>query len=1080
MPFFCSELRLISHRWLTRLGGAVVIAGVCSLWPLGMAAETATTTATNSIQIAKLTRTNIVDFAKEVLPIFRKSCLPCHNASDAKGSLVMENPVALLKGGETGPAVVPGKGHESLMLKLAARLEKPFMPPKNNKADAQPLTPDELGLMQLWINQGATGAVSNILPPIVWQPLPKELASINAVTITADGRFAACNRGNQVHVYDIPTAQFLTRLADPELAKSGLYKDMEVADRDVIESLAFSPDGQLLASGGFRSIKLWRKKLNDPLPLLTTNATTSGRLLAISLDGRWAASVTTNHHIQLHDAQSGLVVRTLNGHTGEVRQVKFSPNSTLLASLAQDNTLRVWNFSNINALVTNQVSSDSRVLTWLGGNQQIATAGKAIEIWSASPSTNTLPLQKIAGHTKPITAIAGTSGENPQLVSGDEEGIIKLWDAKKTEPRREWKLGSSVTAIAIHSEQHRVAAASAQSFKLFDTEKAEPIAEPKGDLTLTAQASQQDRDLIFAKAEVDFQKTTVNSGDKSQKAEAEALKKVTEIKDKTTKASAEKKEATDKASTVRSNVENQLKTTQSFLKVANDNKSLADKLNEAAKADLNRANDRQGQAKELLARAQEKRDAAYKSVQEAAVAKAADTETTIDRATIAKNALDANHSLKAIADKEVSEAKERLKIAADNLIAAGNAATPISSQIADNENKLKSAEKTLAEATEAQKKADDATQLADRNLQSTTTVSKNAEETLVRNKTNLVTAEAKQKDQESKSTAARDRSNKATHPPRSLAFLSGGHLLAVGTEDGLILTFSATTGDPVEIRTVPINGPKPTPVMEISPLGEDRIAVIRAGQSTLSLGFDNQWVLERTLGTGDDQSSIVDRVLTVAFSHDGTKLASGGGAPSRSGEIKLWQVADGKLLRDFKDPHSDTVYTLRFSYDDQFLASGGADKFGRTFDVATGKQIKSFEGHTHHVLGIAWKRDGRSLATSGADKVVKVWDVPSGEQRKTISDFGKEVTSIQFLDASNEFIASSGDQKIRQVRDNGENVRTMEAEGDFVQSAAVTPDGRYLVAGGQNGTLRLFDAPKAKLLHSFTAPKHESPKVAAK
>ncbi len=1080
MPALNSKTRLNSFKWLKGLCLVVIMTGSFGLLRTASTADSATIAPTNSIQIAKLARTNTVDFAKEIFPIFRKSCLPCHNAADAKGSLVMETPLTLLKGGETGPAVLPGKGHESLMLKLAARLEKPFMPPKNNKADAHPLTPEELGLMQLWIDQGATGTVSNILAPLVWQTLPTELASINSVTITSDGRFAACNRGNQIHVYEIPTSRFLMRLTDPELAKSELYKGKEVADRDVIESVAFSPDGQLLASGGFRSVKLWRKKSNTPLPLLTTNAFANGRILAFSPDGRWAASVTTNHQIQLHEANTGSIVRTLVGHTGEVRQALFSPNSSLIASLAQDNTLRVWNHSQTNAIITNQVSGDSRAVTWLGENQRVATAGKAIEIWSATPSTNTIPLQKINGHTKPITVLAGTLGENPQLVSGDEDGVVKLWDVKKAELRREWKLGSSVTALAIDLGQNRIAAASAQSFKLLDTEKNEAIAEPKGDLLLSAQASQSDRDLTFAKSEVSFHKSTVESADKSQKAEAEALKKVTEIKDSTAKTFGEKKDITDKAGAVRSNVENQLKTIKSVLKIANDNKSLAEKLNVAAQSDLNRANDRQRQAVELLARAQEKRDATYKSVQEAAIAKAPDAEATIDRATVAKNALDSSQTLKVAADKDVSEAKDRLKLAAEQLSSAGNAETPITKQVGEVENQLKDKEKSLAEATEAQKKADDARQLAERNFQATTTVFKNAEESLTANKANLASAESRVNDQENKANAARDRVNKATHSPRSLAFLQGGNLLAVGTEDGLILTFSASTGVPLEVRTLPLTGTSQKPVMMLSTLDEHRIAVLRPEQPVLSIGFENAWVLERTLGTGDDQSAIVDRVLAVAFSHDGTQLASGGGAPSRSGEIKLWQVADGKLIRDFKDPHSDTVYTLGFSHDDRALASGGADKFGRIFDVTTGKQIKSFEGHTHHVLGIAWKRDGRSLATSGADKVVKVWDVPSGEQRKTISDFGKEVTSIQFLDASNEFIASSGDQQIRQVRDNGETVRSMQAEGDFVQSAAATPDGRFIVAGGQDGTLRLFDAPNGKLLQSFKAPKPEPPKVAAK
>ena len=49
------------------------------------------------IQIAKITRTTSVSFQKEILPVLRKNCLACHNASEADGELVLESPQAMLK-----------------------------------------------------------------------------------------------------------------------------------------------------------------------------------------------------------------------------------------------------------------------------------------------------------------------------------------------------------------------------------------------------------------------------------------------------------------------------------------------------------------------------------------------------------------------------------------------------------------------------------------------------------------------------------------------------------------------------------------------------------------------------------------------------------------------------------------------------------------------------------------------------------------------------------------------------------------------------------------------------------------------
>ncbi|MFO1019305.1 MAG: hypothetical protein U0903_01185 [Planctomycetales bacterium] len=68
----------------------------------------------------------------------------------------------------------------------------------------------------------------------------------------------------------------------------------------------------------------------------------------------------------------------------------------------------------------------------------------------------------------------------------------------------------------------------------------------------------------------------------------------------------------------------------------------------------------------------------------------------------------------------------------------------------------------------------------------------------------------------------------------------------------------------------------------------------------------------------------------------------------------LWDVE--KLARPgLEDAHSDVVMGIDFSRDGTKMASCGADKFVRVFDPGTGKQIKSFEGHTNHVLDVAFE-----------------------------------------------------------------------------------------------------------------------------
>src|SRR3954467_2406248 len=107
---------------------------------------------------------------KQVQPIFAKHCLSCHDAKEAEGKLVMETFAGLMKGGEDGAAIVPGKADESPLIQQVEHKEKPFMPPPK-KGDR--LSPEEIALLRRWIDSGAAGpaagediAITRVLPKV--------------------------------------------------------------------------------------------------------------------------------------------------------------------------------------------------------------------------------------------------------------------------------------------------------------------------------------------------------------------------------------------------------------------------------------------------------------------------------------------------------------------------------------------------------------------------------------------------------------------------------------------------------------------------------------------------------------------------------------------------------------------------------------------------------------------------------------------------------------------------------------------------------------------------------------------------
>lgn len=87
-----------------------------------------------------------VDFAKQVLPIFKAKCTRCHGPQQRGGKLDMRSIDAILEGGNSGPAIEPGDPSKSLLIELIHFNE---MPPKKDKGPR--VTKDELELLKRWV-----------------------------------------------------------------------------------------------------------------------------------------------------------------------------------------------------------------------------------------------------------------------------------------------------------------------------------------------------------------------------------------------------------------------------------------------------------------------------------------------------------------------------------------------------------------------------------------------------------------------------------------------------------------------------------------------------------------------------------------------------------------------------------------------------------------------------------------------------------------------------------------------------------------------------------------------------------------
>jgi len=220
----------------------------------------------------------------------------------------------------------------------------------------------------------------------------------------------------------------------------------------------------------------------------------------------------------------------------------------------------------------------------------------------------------------------------------------------------------------------------------------------------------------------------------------------------------------------------------------------------------------------------------------------------------------------------------------------------------------------------------------------------------------------------------------------------------------------------------------------------------------------------------------------VSFSPDGKTVISGGS----DNTLRLWDVQSGKTLKVFRG-HEKYVGCVSFSPDGKTVISGGSDNTLRLWDVKKEKTLKVFRGHEKYVKCVSFSPDGKTVISGSYDNTLRLWDV---RKENTLKVFRKEktlkvfrghegwVSCVSFspdgktvISGSIEFILTPRLSKhyyplrLWDVQ-SGKTLKVFSGHVSQGSQCSVTqgihcvsfsPDGKTVISGGSDNTLRLWD-----------------------
>src|SRR5439155_4197366 len=208
------------------------------------------------------------------------------------------------------------------------------------------------------------------------------------------------------------------------------------------------------------------------------------------------------------------------------------------------------------------------------------------------------------------------------------------------------------------------------------------------------------------------------------------------------------------------------------------------------------------------------------------------------------------------------------------------------------------------------------------------------------------------------------------------------------------------------------------------------------------------------------------QILAVAFSPDQRTLATA----SMDDTAKLWDVRSRKLIHTLAG-HDQMVTSVAFHAGGKRVTTASVDGTVVQWQAATGERRRTLQGHLGPVSNVgfnaSFSADGERLASLGKDSAVRVWQTESGREiAGTKPVIPPRLCAVLSPDGERLAIATMGPIEIHEIK-SGKTVNSLWMGFHVPHHLAFSADGKRLAAAVWDGTVRVWDIPSGKLLHTF-------------